>query len=234
MIRLGAVFILFLLSSVNLNAQTEDILTSGDNLAITKFRSDLSMRFEFGKEYTLKLDESIEQFVERILGKNSAMYHGAFELRDFHNCIISFGKYEFEGTSVIIGILLEPTSKNGSYKLLKTLELRSGCGNDPEIKSVFLHNADRNSIGRELVIHGAYNCGRHGTFHKVYVYNGLVKSHKLVLSDYLSEHCDYREAKIGGEWDYDYGEEGVEERRYQKCIYDDYKAIKKVFDALNK
>lgn len=224
---LAAVFILIVQAPFT---HAQDILNKGDISSIEESRVDLSKKFSFGKVYKKAASEDPQKFVARVLGSNSYMHHGAFELTDFRNSIVSFANYEFQGISVIIGLLLKPITSKGDYRLLRTVELSSGCGNKPEIKSVFLHNADPNSVGRELIIHGSNYCGRHGTNNYIYIYNGLITDDKLILTDFLSERCGYSEVKAGGEWDFDMGDENIEERRFIECDYGDFKAIRK---ALN-
>ncbi|MGM0582087.1 MAG: hypothetical protein ACQETL_15495 [Bacteroidota bacterium] len=212
----------------------DDIIGSGDILSIEEFRADLEERITFGKFFNKQAHETPEVFVKRILDNKATMHHGAFQLQEFSNTIISFATYEFEGIAVIIGLLLEPVqTKEGKYRLIKTMELSSGCGNDPEINSVFLHDADSNSIGRELLIHVSDYCDRHGVFNYVYIYNRQVENNKLELTGYLSERCDYSEVKINGHWDFDMGDEDVEDRRYIECIYSDFKTIRKSIDKDN-
>lgn len=208
-----------------------DIIDSGDISSIKEFRTDLEARLPFGKTFTRSDKEKAEAFIQRILGDKANIHHGAFELQEFGNSIISFANYEFESTPVIIGLLLEPTISANKYRLIKTLELSSGCGNDPEINSVFLHDADPNVIGRELLIHASDYCNRHGKYNYVYIYNGLIENNKLTLKDFLSERCGYSEVKINGHWDFDMGDEEVEDRRYNECKYSDFKAIRNAINT---
>jgi len=121
----------------------DDILSRGNILSIEEFRTDLEERITFGKFFNKSANETPEVFVKRILDNKATIHHGAFQLQEFGNTIISFATYEFEDIAVIIGLLLEPVqTKEGKYRLIKTMELSSGCGNDPEINSVFLHDAD--------------------------------------------------------------------------------------------
>ncbi|NMM47617.1 hypothetical protein [Marinigracilibium pacificum] len=209
-----------------------DLINSGDVSSITEFRADLNARLPFGKTFKKSANEDNEAFVNRILKDNATLHHGAFQLEEFGNSIISFATYTYEESDLIIGVLLEPTPIKGEYRLIETMELLSGCGSRPEIISVFLHDADANKIGRELIIHASDYCGRHGRYNNVYVYNGLIKNNKLVLTKLLSERCDYSEVKLNGEWDFDMGEEDVEDRRYIKCKYLDYKAIRNELNAV--
>ena len=212
----------------------QDLIAHGDITSIEEFRIDFDKRFSFGAVYKRADDEDPTRLVKRILNNQSTIHHGAFELTEFHNCIVSFATYEFQGTSIIIGLLFEPINSKGDYKLLKTMEISSGCGEQPEVLSVFLHNADSNTIGRELIIHVSDYYGRHGKYNYVFVYNGLISDNKLELSNYLAERCDYSEVKIDGEWDFDMGDENVEERRYKKCDYSDFKLIRAHFDHSTK
>ncbi|MDY8137495.1 hypothetical protein [Aquimarina sp. 2201CG5-10] len=212
----------------------QDIIDSGDITLIKEFRVDNEKRFSFGQVYKKNDFEDLTKFVKRILDDKSIIHHGVFELNEFRNCIVSFATYKFQKTSIIIGLLLEPTSSKDKYKLLKIMEMSSGCGEQPEVVSVFLHNADPNAIGRELIIHASDYCGKHGEYNYVFVYNGLISNNKLELSNYLSEHCDYSEEKIDGKWDYDMGNENAEEKRYNKCKYSNLKSIRTYFNNLVK
>ncbi|SNR14216.1 hypothetical protein [Tenacibaculum jejuense] len=213
---------------------SQDIIDNGDLSSVKEFKNDLNEKFSFGNSYTQLKNENIETFVKRILGDKINLHHGAFKLKDFQNCIVAFASYTYEETPIVIGFLLKPTDTKQEYKLLKILELSSGCGNEPEVKSVFLHNTDTNSVGKELVIHTSDNCGKHGKKNYVFVYNGLIKNNKLILQNFLFEHCDYSQVRIGEEWDYDMGEKDVDERKYYKCIYLDFKTIRKSLDATKK
>jgi hypothetical protein len=230
--RIFLVSVFVLISSL---LMAQDTIDKGDIGAIEEFRMDLDKRFSFGEFYQKTDNEDPTSFVKRILRDQSTIHHGAFELSEFGNCIVSFASYEYQGVSIIIGLLLEPTSSRSEYRLLRTIELSSGCGEQPEVNSVFLHNGDPNSIGRELIIHASDYCGRHGKYNYIFVYNGIISNNKLKLSNYLTERCDYSEVKIGGEWDFDMGDENVEERRYNKCKYSDFKLIRAYFnDSLKK
>ena len=204
-------------------------MDDGDSLPIEKFKTDLNKRFSFGDRYNRLLNEDTDAFVKRILGNKTILNHGAFELNEFKNSIVSFGIYKFEDSSIIVGLILEPINSNREYRLSKILEFSSGCGSEPKIESVFLHDIEGNSFGKKLIIHSSYSCGRHGTSNHVFIYNGLVKNNKLILKKHLSERCDYSEVKIDGDWDFDMGDENVE-RRYNKCSLSDFNAIKNILD----
>lgn len=212
------------------SSQAQDVIERGDLEPLEEFQANLQQKFPFGKILKKSSDETNEAFVSRIFG-SVPLHHGVFQLDDFRNCIVSFAAYDFQEQAVVIGILLEPINSKGEYRLLKTMEMASGCGNEPKVNSVFLHNADPNSVGRELVIHASEYCGIHGSSNYVFVYNGLLEQNKLVLTHYLSERCAYSEIKINGEWDFDMGDEDVEDRRYIECQYSDFKAIRKVLSS---
>jgi hypothetical protein len=211
----------------------QDVLDKGD-LEIEEFKADFNKRFSFGTIYQKMENEDAETFVKRVLAGYSNVHHGAFELTNFKNSIVSFASYKFQKIPIIIGLLFEPLTSKGEYRLLKTIELTSGCGNIVEIKSVFLHDANPNSLGKELIIQGLDYCGIHGTKNYVYIYNGQIEKNKLTLTSYLLEHCDYSEVKINGEWDYDMGYKNVEDRRYNKCNYTNVKEIRKAINNLYK
>ncbi len=218
-------FLLFVFIFLHsLVASGQDMVTKGDIADVTAFKLDMKGRFSFGKNYYKQLSEDNEQFVQRVLGKAASIHHGAFLLKGFNNCIVSFGSYKFKDTDIVLGILFESVGDN-NYRLLKMMELSSGCGDQPEIKSVFLYEADTTSLGPELIVHASDYCGSNGVNNYVYIYNKNISNSKLSLTTMLSERCDYSEVKLDGEWDIDMGEQDVE-RRYVECNYTDHKTIK--------